>query len=330
MTKRKSRTSKASRKRKSSKKVSKFPILLISFIIFLLLVFSSVVGYIAYKAGYDKGYEAASKIAIKKIAKIKKREKKVISEHIKEYKSEVSDYMQNVKEEEKVDIKKIKKDVVVKGKPKLAIIIDDVAFSYQVKSLRSLNIPVNLSFFPPSSIHPNTPDLAKGLPFYMIHLPLEAKNFSSPEHGTLLVSSSLEDIDRKIKEIREKFPAAKYINNHTGSKFTSDKYAMARLLRVLKKYDFVFIDSRTTSDTVVPYIEKVTNEPYLSRDIFLDNKADVGYIRGQLKKAVAIAKKRGYAVAIGHPHPKTIEALKKSKDILKEVDLVYVKDLTIH
>jgi len=317
LTKRKKRKS----KKASSKKFIK-PLLL-SFIAVILLLGS---GYLFYKLGYEKGYEKASKIAQNKIAQIKKEEKRAIQKHLKEYMSEIKDYMQNKIEK----IKKVEKNIEKKifhNKPKLAIIIGDVAFGYQVRELKSTNIPLNLSFFPPNDRHPNTPKFAKEFKFYMIHLPLEAKNFITPEPITLLTTSSEEEIENRIKKLREWFPNAKYINNHTGSKFTSDYEAMKKLIKILKKYNFRFIDSRTTPDTKVKIVDKEFGYRYLARDVFLDNEQDLKYIKNQLKKAVLIAKKRGYAIAIGHPHPKTIEALKKSKDILKDVELVYIDSL---
>ncbi|WP_457560583.1 divergent polysaccharide deacetylase family protein, partial [Caminibacter sp.] len=67
--------------------------------------------------------------------------------------------------------------------------------------------------------------------------------------------------------------------------------------------------------------------PLFSRNVFIDNKADINYIKTQLKKVVKIAKKRGYAIAIGHPHKTTFEALKESVNILKSVKVVYINEL---
>lgn len=212
-------------------------------------------------------------------------------------------------------------------KPKLAIIIDDVSSHSQVKNLRSVGIPLSLSIFPPTSDFPSTPKIARGLDFYMIHLPLEALRFNRPQEKTLTVTSSPIEIEGRIKEIRRLFPGAALINNHTGSKFTADDRSMKLLLHTLKKYDFTFIDSRTTAKSKAKEAGKWVGMPVLSRDIFLDNIADVGYIHKQLKKAVALAKKRGQAIAIGHPRSTTLEALRKSAAILKDVEVVYVKEL---
>ncbi|WP_187648172.1 divergent polysaccharide deacetylase family protein [Nitrosophilus labii] len=325
MAKRKKR---AYQKRKTTKKFNlQYLNLKIFFLILVVFLFSGISGYIFYKIGFDKGYEKASLIAKSKIEAIKNEENRALQKHLKEYMSEIKDYKQNVYKEIK-EKKEIEQKVFV-TKPKLAIIIDDVAFYYQVKELKSLDFPINPSLFPPSNRHPNTPKYAKEFKFYMVHLPLEAKNFSSAEAQTLLTTSTYNEIEDRIKYIKKWFPEVKYLNNHTGSAFTADKEAMKRLITVLRKYGLKFIDSRTTALTKVEVVEKEFGEKYLARDVFLDNEQNIDYIKGQLKKAVKIAKKRGYAIAIGHPHPKTIEALRKSKDILKEVKLVYIDELDI-
>jgi len=211
--------------------------------------------------------------------------------------------------------------------PKLAIIIDDVSSELQMQQLLATHRRLNLSFFPPSVTSPETPHAAKKMNFFMIHLPLEAMNFNRPQENTLTVQSSSEEIERVIKGIRKDFPKARWINNHTGSRFTSDLEAMKRLMVVLKKYQFRFVDSVTIGRSKVKDAADYVGMPFLKRDIFLDNEPDVLYIKGQLKKAVEMAKRHGYAIAIGHPKRQTIEALQQAGEILKDVRLVYVKDL---
>ena len=102
---------------------------------------------------------------------------------------------------------------------------------------------------------------------------------------------------------------------------------MKRLYKALCKEGFIFIDSRTTGKTKVKKIAHEFGDLYVARDIFLDNKQIVKAIHQQLKKAVKIAKKRGYAIAIGHPHRVTMEALAQAGDILKEVELIYIDEI---
>ena len=212
-------------------------------------------------------------------------------------------------------------------KPKLAIIIDDISNQKEINELQKTKLKITYSIFPPTTAFPNTPKIAKKLKFYMIHLPLEAYNFNRPQEKTLTTKSSLKTIEQRIRQIRKLFPKAKFINNHTGSKFTDNKKSMQYLLKSLKKYHFIFIDSLTTASSKATMLSKKYHMNILKRDIFIDNKADVGYILNQLKKAVKKAEEKGYAIAIGHPRVATIKALKKAHKILKNVQLVYVKEL---
>lgn len=211
-------------------------------------------------------------------------------------------------------------------KPKLAIIIDDIWSVDDFKNIKSTNLKLTPSIFPPNRNFLNTPNLAKKSEFYMIHLPLEAINYSD-SLKTLKVVDDYETIDKFIKDIRVKFPNAKFINNHTGSKFTGNLKAMKKLYKALEKYDFIFVDSKTIQNTKVKEVVKSSNHKYIYRDVFLDNELSDKAIKSQLTKAVNLAKKRGYAIAIGHPKEATFKALRSSFEILDGVEVVYLKDI---
>lgn len=212
-------------------------------------------------------------------------------------------------------------------KPKLALIFDDVSFPSQIRAIKSLGLKATMSFFPPSAIHPHTPELAAKEKFYMIHLPMEAMNFHKEEPYTLRVGDSEAKIEKRIDAILKLFPRVHYINNHTGSRFTSDKQAVERLVRVLDRHHIRFIDSRTTAQTKVPEVMKEFGHRYVARDVFLDHNGDVASIEKQIKLVIKLAKKYGTAIVIGHPHPNTILALAKNKKLFKDVQLVYVYEL---
>ena len=215
----------------------------------------------------------------------------------------------------------------VHARPKLAIIIDDVSFKSHVKTIKELHIPITMSFLPPSKRHPNSAKLAAKEHFYMVHLPMEAQNFTKEEPFTLRVDDSKKKILMRIREIKKLFPRVSYINNHTGSKFTSNEIAMNRLLYAFKEQHIHFIDSRTTAQTKAPRVMKNFGYKYMARDVFLDHHTDKAYIKQQIKKAIAIAKSHGSAIAIGHPHANTIAALRESKNLFKDVELVYINKL---
>lgn len=214
--------------------------------------------------------------------------------------------------------------IIMPSKPKLAIIIDDVSVRSQVKAIKSLNMDVTMSFLPPSKARPNSAKLAAKEDFYMVHLPMEAQSFSAEEPNTLRVSHTQQEISQRVRDIKKMFPKVSYINNHTGSKYTEDERAMNRLVLAMNSNNISFIDSRTTSKTQVPKVMQNFALKYVARDVFLDHHTEKDYIKGQIKQAIRIAKSEGIAIAIGHPHKNTIAALKESKALLQDVDLVYI------
>lgn len=206
--------------------------------------------------------------------------------------------------------------------PKLVIIMDDVSYDDDVRAIRSVGVPLVMSFLPPVQRHPDSAQLAQGINGYMVHLPLEAMDFKDEEDGTLRVGDSVEKITQTIQKIKKHYPNVRYTNNHTGSKFTSDKTSMEKLISVLDKEGIIFVDSRTIGTTKAPEILEKQGRRYLHRDVFLDHHDGVENVKAQIREAVETAKRNGFAVAIGHPRPDTIAALKQSRELLKQVQLV--------
>ena len=211
------------------------------------------------------------------------------------------------------------------GEPKLAIIMDDISTNAQVRELKKLSIKVTPSIFPPEKQHPKTAELAKEFSVYMVHLPLQALNYTNEKANTLRTGDSKEKISQRIKDIKKDFKGVKYINNHTGSGFTSDFKSTLALLAELKNSEIYFIDSLTTNKSTVLDASKKLGLKYAYRDVFLDNEQNVSKILKMINNAVAVAKKDGVAIAICHPYKSTFEALKiAQKDAFKGVEVVYV------
>ncbi len=222
---------------------------------------------------------------------------------------------------------KNKANINLKVKPVVAIVIDDVTTQREINQIKALGLKVTMSLMPPTSEHTDSAKIAKQLKFYMVHLPLEAMAYAHPEANTLHINDNYDKVLKRIKQVRAWYPKAKYLNNHTGSKFTSNSVAMDRLFRALIRYHFHFIDSRTIGGNVVKNIAKKYHQTYLKRNIFLDNLQNYSYVLGQIKKALAFARKNGYVIAIGHPHSVTLRVLKNEKGIFKGYDLEYVSKI---
>ena len=212
------------------------------------------------------------------------------------------------------------------SRAKLAIIIDDVGTDEQAQKIAALPVRVTPSIFPPEYQRKDTRSLARGFEHYAIHLPMEASSAKN-NSATLRASDNYEKLRGVIAKLRADFPNAKFINNHTGSKFTADERAMQNLLRAMNEHGFLFIDSRTSPATKAKAAMNGLGMRYVHRDVFLDNQNSVAAVRKKLREAVALAKKQGYAIAIGHPKSSTLRALANSADILSEVDLVYLDEI---
>lgn len=316
---------------------------------FVATVLTSVI------AGYYMGYTDAevelvkkqSKTDKKRLAMLKKLEQASTKEKPKDINIRLHDVLKNKQIKEPKDKKKTNKYIsasheidtknipkapkreekTTTHKPRLAIIIDDVSVKSHVNAIKSLNIPLTMSFLPPSKYRPNSPDLAAKESFYMVHLPMEAMSFTKEEPFTLRVSDSQQMIQKRVAEIKKLFPKVQYINNHTGSKFTSNELAVNKLIYALDKKGINFIDSRTIASTKVPKVMKNYGKRYVARDVFLDHDMDKAAVKKQIKRAIKVAKTHGTAIAIGHPHVNTILALNESKKLFKDVDLVLVNKL---
>lgn len=268
---------------------------------------------------------------VEKIKQYKERidyDKETISSEIKDYKhSIITDKdTQNIESAEEIN-KQININFNKTIKPKLAIIIDDIANEKQINEILKIDLKLTPSIFPISNKNKDMIAAINKLDFFMIHLPLEAKQYKDGL-DTIKIKDSKERIEKKIKDIKEILPNVKYINNHTGSKFTENKNSMETLLQILDNHNINFIDSRTTPNSVINKIAKENNKVFLYRDIFVDNVLLESSLNTQLKNGVAIAKKKGYAILIAHPHKETLKAIKLAKDnILKSVDIVYVNEI---
>jgi len=350
MTKRKPRKNNArkntpprNRKKKTQKSNNKLKTINLILLILILTLVTTVLSYFFLLKKDTKELKSTKQVEIKKDLDLNNYTNKKIEKYFMDESNNVK-YEEYTKEFDKEYIHKkekhlekketknqvsktIKKESKKEKKSKLVIIIDDVTLQRQVDKILDIGYKVTMSFLPPTKQHPYSAKVAKGLPFYMIHFPMQAQSFKFEEENTLHVGDSYEKIETRVKELKQAYPDAIYTNNHTGSKFTSDEKSMDYLFKALKKHNLVFVDSRTTAKTVAKKYAKKYDMPYIARNIFIDNKKDFNYIQNQLKKAIRISKKSGYSIAIGHPYSITLKVLKESKPLLKDLELIYLSEL---
>ena len=218
------------------------------------------------------------------------------------------------------------------GQALLAIVIDDVGANLNAaKTLIALNYPVTLAIWPRSEYAAQCARLghAKGLEI-MIHQPMEPMEYpkNKPGAGAVFNRMSEAEISQMVSENIPLVPYAVGLNNHMGSRFTQNKQGLDAVLSAIRGKNLFVLDSVTHGGTIFYHLAKEQGFAAQRRDIFLDVSHDKNAILYQLRKSERLAHSQGYAIAIGHPLPATLEALKEwqnNRD--KSVKLVRVQDL---
>ena len=198
---------------------------------------------------------------------------------------------------------------------RLIIVIDDLGNRMDVlRKLISLDYDITYSVLPQQQFSLETADTVfeQGREV-MLHLPMEPKEYPkyNPGLGALLISDTQDTIIEKLERNLETVPYAVGINNHMGSAFTQHDEGLDIVMQVLSGRMLFFLDSKTAPGRIAKRSARDYRVPYLSRDIFLDNNLEVEAIGKQLMKAARIASRHGKAIAIGHPHFETYQALAK-------------------
>lgn len=194
---------------------------------------------------------------------------------------------------------------------KLAIIIDDLGYDRETaETLFQMPFPLTVSVLPhlPHSAEIAEEAARRGYQV-MLHLPIEANEDAKAESVELRPGMQADQVTHVVQQMLETVPQAVGVNNHQGSLGTSDAGLMNAIMPALHERDLFFIDSRTASTTVAYAAARQAHVPTASRDVFLDDSQDPADIRRQLEAAVRDAKLHGSAIAIGHPHPATLQVL---------------------
>jgi polysaccharide deacetylase 2 family uncharacterized protein YibQ len=147
----------------------------------------------------------------------------------------------------------------------------------------------------------------------LLHLPMQPKDKglkASP--GALSSNMTPMNFVATIGTDLDSVPGAVGVNNHEGSALTENAEAMKFLMAELKERNLFFIDSFTSPKSTAYATAREFGLKAARRDVFLDNESDnEEYVGRQLDELTRFAKERGRAVGIGHPHPATINALRK-------------------
>ena len=188
------------------------------------------------------------------------------------------------------------------GEVKLAIVIDDAGNNLQeLKPYLEFPGPLTFAVLPQLHHSARAAELARAHGHEVIlHLPMAAVSGKNPGPGT--ISDELTEVEiRLLLELNfASISDAVGTNNHMGSAGTADARIMDAIMAYLADTGRFFVDSRTTSSSVAAVYASKHGVPFMARDVFLDHDRDPAAIRSALRQGLAVARRQGHAVLIGH------------------------------
>jgi len=198
------------------------------------------------------------------------------------------------------------------GRPQVAIVIDDLGLDRnRTERAIALRGPVTLSFLAYASDLPQQTEAARHAGHELVvHVPMEpilrsklvtrASSGAEPAHAELL---------RRLRWDLSRFSGYVGVDNPSGNRLSTNREATEAVIDELKNRGLVFLDSRSGGAGSLSDAAR-KGVPTVTRDVLLDDDVTVSSVNDRLSQLEAIARQRGTAVAVGHPHDLTLGALK--------------------
>ena len=217
------------------------------------------------------------------------------------------------------------------ARAKLAIVVDDLGYERaQADSLFRIAYPLTISVLPHEESSAEIAEEAHRRGYeVMLHLPMASNAGDRDEAIELRPGMAPAAVQDTFSAMLATVPYAVGVNNHEGSLSTADQNLMDELMPLLHERKLFFIDSRTTAATVAESAAHAAGVATTRRNVFLDDVQSAPAIRKQFELAIRDAREKGSALAIGHPHPETLEVLAEMMPEAQRqgVTLVYASDL---
>lgn len=211
---------------------------------------------------------------------------------------------------------------------RVAIVIDDCGADLSsVRTLLDTGLPFSYAILPQKQYSSDVLELVRSRGrVAMLHLPMEPLDASAMSEGANTIRVA-QTSGQKLELVRKHLGSLQGVvgvNNHQGSRATSDRATMQTVLGEIRSQGLFFLDSRTASSSVAKDMAREMGVPTARNDIFLDNSSDVEAIRQQVYKALALAEKNGSVIAICHARPNTARCWKKYAREFKRTGVTFV------
>lgn len=203
----------------------------------------------------------------------------------------------------------------------LSIIIDDIGYR-RANSIAAVNIDPNITL----AILPDAPHsqelaayAAKAGNELMLHLPMESSvKGSSREPDVLSLAQPEAEFKAMLRQMLERFPQVRGVNNHQGSLLTQQPAQMHWLMEsLLERGGLYFVDSKTHSLSVAGRISRQHGLETAERTFFLDSDGDnYGSAAAQADRILSAARRESLLVVIAHPFDASLKVL---RDLVPEL-----------
>ena len=209
---------------------------------------------------------------------------------------------------------------------RVAVVIDDLGTSVEeLRPLEGLGVPVTYAVLPYAEQTPQVVSELRGRNAeILLHLPMQPKNGENPGPGALLERMTDDELRQGTIAALKAVPGAVGVNNHMGSLLSSEEGPMNTVLEVIAERRLFFLDSRTSAGSVAYKVATQLGIPAAERQVFLDGDPTPEAIHAQFQRLLALARTHGAAIAIGHPHPATLEVLAREVPKAREAGFQFV------
>jgi polysaccharide deacetylase 2 family uncharacterized protein YibQ len=196
----------------------------------------------------------------------------------------------------------------------IAVIIDDAGLD-RARTARAVRLtaPLTISFLPyAGELKRQTREAQRAGHELMLHLPMEPISpAEDPGPHPLLTWLARGELEGRLLRMLASFEGFVGVNNHMGSRMTLDVGAMLPVLEQVRARGLLFVDSRTIAGSVAGPLADRLGIPGAARDVFIDHEGSGEAVWARLADIERIALRQGQAVAIGHPHDLTLDALER-------------------
>jgi polysaccharide deacetylase 2 family uncharacterized protein YibQ len=198
--------------------------------------------------------------------------------------------------------------------PMIAVIIDDAGVNQRrTREAVRLPGPMTIAFIPYGfSLREHVAAARRHGHEIMVHLPMEPVDpGADPGPNALLTDLAPAEVLRRLRWGLEQFDGYVGVSNHMGSRFTVWEEGMRLVMREVRSRGLLFVDSWTHNRSLGMPISRRFRVPNAARDIFIDHDITEPAIRRRLGLLEKIARRRGYAVGIAHPHRLSMQILEE-------------------